>query len=225
MCRLLATPWRAPAWKPAQPASSEQGDGSAAATRGSTRAASRHTVARASVEASAARVERAGRRLSCRHPRQHTCRLSPHRGARQRRSQRSPHRASRATAQLPPPEAAHVPPLATPWRAPAWKPAQPASSEQGDGSAAATRGSTRAASRHTVARASVEASAARVERAGRRLSCRHPRQHTCRLSPHRGARQRRSQRSPRRASRATAQLPPPKAAHVPPLATPWRAPA
>ena len=108
------------------------------------------------------------------------------------------------TAQLPPPKAAHVPPLATPWRAPAWKLAQPASSEQGDGSAAATRGSTRAASRHTVARASVEASAARIERAWQQLSCRHPRQHMCRLSPHRGARQRRSQRSPHRASRAAA---------------------
>ena len=114
--------------EPAQPTSSKQGDSSAATTRGSTRATSRHTVARASVEASAARVERAGRRLSCRHPRQHTCRLLPHRGARQRRSQRSPRRASRVTAQLPrrsqhsphrasmaaaqllPPEAAHVPP-------------------------------------------------------------------------------------------------------------------
>jgi hypothetical protein len=72
------------------------------------------TVARASVEASAARIERAWQRPSChhprqhtcrlsphlqrawqqpscRHPRQHTCRLSPHRGARPRRSQRSPH--------------------------------------------------------------------------------------------------------------------------------------
>ena len=223
--------------------------------------------------ASAAHVEQAGRQLSCHHQRQHTCHLSPHRGARQRRSQRSPRRASRATAQLPPPKAAHVPSLATQRRS---QRRPLASSEHGSSPAAATRRSTRAASRHTVARASVEASAARIERvwqwlssarierawqwlscrhrlrssrlmplatahhtlarasveanaarikrAGRQPSCHHPRQHMCRLSPHRGARQRRSQRSPHRASRATAQLPPPEAAHEP-LGTPWLAPA
>eukprot|EP00964_Phaeocystis_antarctica_P060800 scaffold36278_cov81-Phaeocystis_antarctica.AAC.2 len=52
----------------------------------------------------------------------------------------------------------------------------------------------------TVVRASVEASAAREEQAVRRQRRRRPRPHKCSLAPHCGARQRRSQRSPRGAS-------------------------
>jgi hypothetical protein len=65
-------------------------------------------------------------------------------------------------------------------------------------------------------RASVVAGAARAERAQQRPSRRRLRGHTCHLSPHRDARQRRSQRSLRRASAATARPPPPEAAHIPP---------
>ena len=45
------------------------------------------------------------------------------------------------------------------------------------------------------------------------------------LAPHRGVRRRRSQRSSRRVSTATAKQPPPEAAYAPPRATPCRPPA
>jgi hypothetical protein len=106
------------------------------------------TVARISVEASAARVERARWRPDSRHLRQHTRRLAPHRGAHRPTSQRSPRRASTMAARQPPSSAAHAPPRTTPWRAPAYKPAQPASSEHDGGLTAAASGSTHAASRH-----------------------------------------------------------------------------
>ena len=64
--------------------------------------------------------------------------------------------------------------------------------------------------RRRAPRASVEASAARVERARQRPWRRHPRRHTRRLAPEYGARQRRSQRSPRRASTAATLQPPPR---------------
>ena len=62
-------------------------------------------------------------------------------------------------ARQPPSPAAHAPPRATPWRAPAYKPAQPASSEHGGGLAAAVLGSTRAASHNTLERAGLQATA------------------------------------------------------------------
>eukprot|EP00964_Phaeocystis_antarctica_P148467 scaffold115332_cov68-Phaeocystis_antarctica.AAC.1 len=111
-----------------------------------------------------------------------------------------PRRASLATAEAPPPETARVQPRTAPCCAPAWKPAQPATSEQSSGKGAAARDCTGAASHHTVVRASVEASAARDERAVRRPRRRRLRLHGCSLAPHPGARQRRSQRSPQRAS-------------------------
>ena len=196
------TPWRAPAYKPAQPASGEHGCGLTAAALGSIRAASHHTAARASLQASTARVARARWRPHSRRPRQPVRRLAPHRGARRPTSQHSPRRAStRATSQPPSPAAraphcatprrprrapdhkpaqpalsehggglaaaalgsTRAPPRATPWRAPAYKPAQPASSEHGGGLTAAALGSTRATPHHTVARASLQASVARVE--------------------------------------------------------------
>eukprot|EP00964_Phaeocystis_antarctica_P107766 scaffold72432_cov56-Phaeocystis_antarctica.AAC.1 len=130
------------------------------------------------------------------------------------------------------------------------KPAQPATSELSNGRGAAARDCTGAASHHTVVRASVEASAARDERAGRRQRRRRMRLHGCSLAPHyrvvrasleagaareeragRRPRRRRldctgaashhtvvrasvkSQRNPRRASRATAEAPPPETVH------------
>ena len=216
---------RASVHTPAQPTPSRHGPGQAAAAVAITRAASRHTVARASVEAGAARVEQARSRPSGRRRRRRTRRLAPHRGARQRRSQRGPLRASTVTATQQPPPSSHAPPRATPWRAPEYKPAQPTSSKHGHGQAAAAVVITRAASRHTVARASVEASAARVERARWRPQSRRPRPPTRRLAPNRGARQRSSQRSPRRASTMATSEPPPSAAHAPPRATPRRTPA
>eukprot|EP00964_Phaeocystis_antarctica_P087787 scaffold55799_cov27-Phaeocystis_antarctica.AAC.1 len=98
-------------------------------------------------------VERQPLALSAR-PRLHRCSPAPHRGACQRRSQRSPRRASRTAAEAPPPETARVQPCTTPWCAPAWKPAQTATSEQSVGRGAAARGCTGAASHHTVVRAS-----------------------------------------------------------------------
>ena len=219
------TPWRAPAYKPAQPALSEHGGGLAAATLGSTRATPHHTVARASLQASAARVGRARLRPHSRRSRQHTRCLAPHRGARQPTSQHSPRRASTVAASQPPPSAAHAPPRTAPRRAPAYKPAQPASSEHGGGLTAAALGSTRATPHHTVARASLQASAARAERARRRHHSRRRWQPTRRLAPHRGARQPTSQRSPRRASTVAASQPPPSAGHAAHRTAPRRAPA
>eukprot|EP00964_Phaeocystis_antarctica_P035027 scaffold19963_cov102-Phaeocystis_antarctica.AAC.3 len=60
---------------------------------------------------------------------------------------------------------------------------------------------------------------------GRQPRRRRLRLHGCSLAPRRGARQRRSQRSPRRASKATAAAPPPEAARVQPRTTPWCGPA
>ena len=198
------TPRRAPACKPAQPASGEHGGGLAAAVLGSARAASHHTVARASLQASAARVERARHQPDSRPPRQPTRRLAPYRGARQPTSQRGPRRASTVAASQPPPSGEVALPRTAPWRAPAYKPAQPASSKHGISLTAAVLGSPRAAPRRTAARASLHASAARVERARHQPHSRLPRQPTRRLAPHRGARQPTSQRSPRRASTASA---------------------
>eukprot|EP00964_Phaeocystis_antarctica_P032640 scaffold18477_cov71-Phaeocystis_antarctica.AAC.1 len=62
---------------------------------------------------------------------------------------------AKAAAETPPPETAR-------------EPAQPATSELSNGRGAAARDCTGAASHHTVVRASVEASATRDERAGRR---------------------------------------------------------
>ena len=53
-------------------------------------------------------------------------------------------------ASQPPSSAAHAPPRTTLWRAPAYPPAQPASSEHDGGLTAATRGSSRATPHHTV---------------------------------------------------------------------------
>eukprot|EP00964_Phaeocystis_antarctica_P016786 scaffold9236_cov36-Phaeocystis_antarctica.AAC.1 len=89
------------------------------------------------MEASAARDERAERQPRRRRLRLHGCSLAPHCGARQRRSQLNPRRASRATAEAPPPEAARVQPRTTLWCAPAWKLAQPATSELCNGGGAA----------------------------------------------------------------------------------------
>ena len=88
-------------------------------------------MARASLQASAARVEQARHQPDSRRPRQPTRRTAPHRGARQPTRQRSPRRASTASTSQPPSSAAHAPPRTTPWRAPAHQPAQPASSEHG----------------------------------------------------------------------------------------------
>ena len=176
----------------------------AAAAGGSQAIHTQRTVARISVEASAARVERARWRPDSRHLRQHMRRLAPHRGAHRPTSQRSPRRASTMAARQPPSSAAHAPPRTTPWRAPAYKPAQPASSKHGISLTAAVLGSSRVTPHHTAACASLQASAARVGRARRRSRSRRPRQRTRRLAPHRGARQPTSQRSPRRASTASA---------------------
>eukprot|EP00964_Phaeocystis_antarctica_P006893 scaffold3730_cov71-Phaeocystis_antarctica.AAC.1 len=71
----------------------------------------------------------------------------------------------------------------------------------------------------------MEASATRDERARQRRRRRRLRLHGCSFTPHCGARQHGSQRSPRRASRVTAEAPPPEAAQVPPRTTPWCTPA
>ena len=86
--------------------------------------------------------------------------------------------------------------------------------------AAAAGGSQAIHTQRTVARISVEASAARVERARWRPDSRHLRQHMRRLAPHRGAHRPTSQRSPRRASTVAVSQPPSLAAHAPPRTTP-----
>ena len=128
-------------------------------------------------------------------------------------------------ASQPPPSVVIALPRTTPWRAPAYEPAQPASGRLGPGPTAAALGSPRATPHHTVVRASRQASEACVERARRRAHIRRPRQPTRRLAPHCGARQRTRQRSPRRASTMAASQPPPSVAAALPRTTPWRAPA
>eukprot|EP00964_Phaeocystis_antarctica_P088946 scaffold56645_cov63-Phaeocystis_antarctica.AAC.1 len=76
------------------PQGASQGGGKGAAARDCTGAASHHIVVRASVGASAARDERAGRRQRRRRPRLHRCSLAPHCGALPRSSQHSPQGAS-----------------------------------------------------------------------------------------------------------------------------------
>ena len=95
----------------------------------------------------------------------------------------------------------------------------PRRASQGGGKGAAARDCTGAPSHRTVVRASVGASAARDEQPGRWQRRRRLRLHECSLAPHCGERQRGSQRSPRRARRATAEAPPPEAARVQPRTT------
>eukprot|EP00964_Phaeocystis_antarctica_P107021 scaffold71799_cov78-Phaeocystis_antarctica.AAC.1 len=72
-------------------------------------------MVRASVEASAAREEQAGRRQRRRRPRLHGCSLAPHCGVRSVEASAACHERARTTAEAPPPEAARVQPRTTLW--------------------------------------------------------------------------------------------------------------